>query len=139
MESQAVTKKSWMKWLGGIAVVIFVSLAVAAYLSREAKREEYINALEAYARLPEMPVELTYRDAMMGSGLVISLKNRSSRNLSVVATFTNPTLHQEKSFRIDLSAKGFTEFGHIEGWAFASGDNIKIVHNEYKPLTVILP
>lgn len=132
METQTMTKKSWVTWLVGVVALIFVCLAITGYFLREQKRE-------SYARLPEMPLELTYREAMMGPGLVISLKNRSSRNLSVIATFTNPTLNQEKNFRIDFSAKGVTEFGHIEGWAFASGDKIIIAHIDYKPLTVILP
>lgn len=120
-------------------MAVVAGLAVAAYMKYEEKREEYVKALEAYARLPEMPIEITYRKALMGPGLVVAFKNRSTRSLSVAATFTNPTLRQEKAFRVDIPANGVTEFGHREGWAFASGDSIKVVHNEYKPLNVSLP
>jgi hypothetical protein len=86
-----------------------------------------------------MPIEISYRKAPMGPGLVVDFKNRSNRSLSVAATFTNPTLHQEKTFRVDVPDNGVKEFGHLEGWAFASGDTIKVAHKEYKPLSVTLP
>jgi len=72
-----------------------------------------------------------YRQALTGAGLVLQIKNLSDRNLSILATFKNPTMHQEKSFRVDIGPGKFTEIGHLEGWTFASGDQIAISHNDY--------
>jgi len=113
--------------------------AGAVYFYKENVREEYERTTEEYEARPEMPVELSYRSALMGAGLVIVIKNTSSRHLSVVATFLNPTLNKEESYRIDISPGSVKEMGHAEGWAFASGDVIKLVHNEYKTKILKLP
>jgi hypothetical protein len=88
---------------------------------------------------PAMPIEVNYRKAMLANGLVAIFKNDSTRNLSVLATFENPTLHQKKSFRVDLGPGGSKEVGHLEGWNFESGDLITLEHNDYSTLRVKFP
>ncbi|MGH8770148.1 MAG: hypothetical protein ACREV2_03065 [Burkholderiales bacterium] len=101
------------------------------------------NALKAeeerIQRLPEIPIEVTYRQALLGPGLVVSFKNFSSRNLSVIATLTNPSLNQRASYRVDVSPNGDKELGHLEGWTFASGDTVHLTHHDYKPSETQLP
>lgn len=81
--------------------------------------------------LPPLPVEVGYRSALLGPGLVLKVKNTSSRSLSIIGTFANPTTKQEQSFRMDIPPNGESELGHKEGWAFASGDTLKLSHNDY--------
>jgi hypothetical protein len=88
---------------------------------------------------PAMPIEVNYRKAMLANGLVAIFKNDSNRNLSVLATFENPTLHQKKSFRVDLNPGASKEVGHFEGWNFESGDMITLEHNDYSTLRVKFP
>jgi hypothetical protein len=88
---------------------------------------------------PELPVEVVYRQAIMGPGLVVGLKNTSDRNLAVLLTVANRTTKEEMSFRVDLPPKGSSELGHMEGWTFASGDSVKIVHADYRPFQGQLP
>ena len=109
------------------------------YSARKVALEKQQATLEAYQRLPDMPVLVHYRQALMGAGLVASFRNTSARDLAVLATFTNPTLNQSKTFRLDLAPGQTREIGHLEGWTFASGDTIKLTHNDYKALTVKLP
>ncbi len=109
------------------------------YSAQKAELEKQQAALEAYQRLPDMPVLVQYRQALMGSGLVASFRNTSPRDLAILATFTNPTLHQSKTFRLDLAPGQTKEVGHLEGWTFSSGDTIKLTHNDYKALEVKLP
>ncbi len=122
---------------------IFTILAVlgagSVYFYKENVREKYERTTKEYEARPEMPVDLNYRSALMGPGLVIVMKNTSARHLSVVATFLNPTLNKEESYRIDISPRSVKEIGHAEGWAFFSGDVIKIIHNEYKTKLIKLP
>ena len=80
---------------------------------------------------PALPIEVGYRKALLARGLVATFKNDSNRNLSILATFENPTMHQKKSFRLDLAPGGSSEFGHLEGWNFESGDLITLEHNDY--------
>ena len=122
-----------------IFAMLAVLAAVAAYFYNESVRKEYEEITQKYEARPEMPIDISYRKAWTGPGLVIVLKNISSRDLSVVATFLNPTLNKNTSYRIDISPSSAKEIGHAEGWAFASGDVIKLVHNDYKTKTLKLP
>ena len=82
---------------------------------------------------PDIPISVSIREALMGSGLVAQLTNNSDRYIAVVATFTNPTTNQSVTTRIDISPNDTKEIGHLEGWAFASGDQILLEHNDYRP------
>lgn len=121
--------------------VLFFLAVVAGftYFLKEGARKEYEQAKAEYEAKPELPIEMNYRGALMGIGLVVSFKNASDRHLAVVATFYNPTLKKEESYRLDLAPQITQEVGYAEGWAFASGDSVKIIHNEYKTKIVKLP
>jgi hypothetical protein len=137
-KSTLITKIS----LGVLAVVacLAVVMLAAEYVLKTAVEQKHQEvALEIYARLPEVPVRVTYRKALVGPSLVAIFDNTSDRSLSLLATFTNPTMHTEHSFRLDIAAHGHKEVGHLEGWAFASGDLIKVTHADYKPLSIKLP
>jgi hypothetical protein len=88
---------------------------------------------------PEMPVAISYRKAMTGRGLVVTFRSVSPRHLAVAVTLTNPSLNQQKQYRIDLAPGQASELGHLEGWTFASGDKIEIRHNEYRPSNLVIP
>jgi hypothetical protein len=84
------------------------------------------------ANKPAMPIEVWYRKALLVSGLVGSFKNTSKRELTFLATFTNPTLNNSKRFRLDLRSGETKEIGHLEGWNFSSGDQITITHHDFQ-------
>ena len=127
--SKAKPKYGLLKNFLMVLGVLFLALVG---LSRIPKQKNIVEK-------PAMPIEVNYRKALLASGLVAEFKNDSTRNLSVVATFENPTLHQPKSFRIDLNPGSTKEVGHLEGWNFSSGDLITLEHNDYKTEKVKLP
>ena len=133
MASSSTNKILW------VFAISLVFAAGIAYLIKENARIEYEKTIHEYESRPEMPIELNYRKALMGPGLVIVFKNTSTRHLSMAATFVNPTLKKEENYRLDLSPGIVKEIGHIEGWAFSSGDVIKLTHNEYKTKVHKLP
>jgi hypothetical protein len=92
----------------------------------------YMPKTQREANLPQMPVEVKTRSALLGPGLVLLVKNTSTRHLTFVVTLKNPTTNQEKAYRLDAAPSGTVEVGHKEGWAVASGDLLKIVNNDYK-------
>lgn len=92
----------------------------------------YLPKVSREENLPAMPVAVKTRPALTGPGLVLVVKNTSSRYLTYMVTLKNPTTAQEKSFRLDAAPSGDVEIGHKEGWALSSGDIIKIVHSEYQ-------
>ena len=71
---------------------------------------------------PALPVVVSFRSSILGKGLVAVFENTSERYLSVVLSVRNPTLSTAKRFRLELSPKSSTDFGHLEGWQFAPGD-----------------
>lgn len=82
--------------------------------------------------LADLPVQVAFRDAIMGPGMVLQVKNTSNKPLMAMVKLRNPTTHQEKSFRIDVVDKGTTELGHKEGWVLASGDMIELSNAAYR-------
>lgn len=82
--------------------------------------------------LPPLPVEVKYRSALLGPGMVLQVQNTSDHPLFAVVKLRNPTTGVEKSFRIDMSSKGSAEIGHKEGWVLASGDTFEFVNEGFR-------
>jgi len=104
-------------------VVLALIVVAAIWYFPKAQRE---------ANLPPMPVEVRFRTALTGPGLVLQVKNTSTRHLTLVVALKNPSTNQEKSYRLDAAPSGTLEIGYKEGWILASGDQIKITNNDYK-------
>lgn len=103
--------------------LLFVIAGIVWYLqSREFKEQS----------LPPIPVEVTFREALLGPGLVLQVKNKSARHLSILVALKNPSTQQGQNYRLDVAPQGTSEVGHMEGWTLASGDNIEIFHNDYQ-------
>ncbi len=136
-------KHSMLTKVGG-GFVIFVSvLVILVSIKGIMETNEKTKIVEAeIARLkslPEMPILIKYREALMGAGLVGSFQNTSNRHLSVLVALENPSMNQAKNFRLDLAPGEVKEIGHLEGWVFSSGDKISITHHEYQPENVSIP
>lgn len=82
--------------------------------------------------LPPLPVEVKYRSAMLGPGMVLQVNNTSEKPLFALVTLKNPTTHEEKSFRIDMPSRGAAEIGHREGWVLASGDTFEVSNDAFR-------
>ena len=140
---KSAKKLSTLTKVGGGFVLFFSALVIFVFIQGIMETNEQQERLDSeIARinsLPEMPIQVTYREALMGSGLVSSFKNTSNRHLSVLVALENPSMNQSKSIRLDLAPGQVTEIGHMEGWAFSSGDKISVTHNEYRPENVSIP
>ena len=88
---------------------------------------------------PALPVVVNFRSSMLGSGLVAVIENTSDRYLTVVLSVRNPTLLTTKRFKIDLDPQSRTDFGHLEGWQFASGDELSLFSDEFGALKLSVP
>lgn len=91
------------------------------------------------AAIPELPVSISTRNSLLGSGIVAVIENNSSSEFAVIAEFTNPGINATKTVRLDLPAKSKVEVGHLEGWRFQSGDTIKLSNEHYKELFAVVP
>ena len=105
-----------------VALLLVIGGIVWYLQSREFKEQS----------LPPMPVEVSFRGALLGPGLVLQVKNKSARHLSILVVLKNPSMQQGKNYRLDVAPQETSEVGHREGWTLASGDNIELFHNDYQ-------
>jgi hypothetical protein len=89
--------------------------------------------------LPALPVVINFRSSMLGKGLVAVIENTSDRYLTVVLSVRNPTLSIARRFKLELDPKSSTDFGHLEGWQFASGDEVALYNDGFAALKITVP
>src|SRR5882724_1534909 len=91
----------------------------------------------------EMAISVGFRKAIFGSGHVLTLQNKTEKPLGVNITVADASGQKGNEFRFVVDGGRFQavakEIGHIQGWAFSSGDNIKIVCAGYDPITLRVP
>lgn len=88
---------------------------------------------------PALPVVISFRSSFLGQGIVAVLENTSERYLTVVLNVRNPTLSNLRRFTLELAPKSREDFGHLEGWRFASGDELTLFHNDFNALRLVVP
>jgi len=88
---------------------------------------------------PLLPVTVGFRSSMLGRGLVAVIDNTSDRYLTVVLSVRNPTRALAKRFNLELSPRSSTDFGHFEGWQFASGDEVALFNDGFATLRLTVP
>lgn len=93
----------------------------------------------ALAVKPTMPVVVNFRESMLGKGLVAVIRNNSDRYLTVTLSVRNPTLSTVKRFKLDLEPQSSSDFGHFEGWQFASGDEFALFNDQFAALRLVVP
>ena len=101
------------------------------------KESDYQAAVTAAK--PALPLLVSFRSSILGKGLVAVIENTSDRYLTVVLSVRNPTLSTAKRFKLELEPKSSTDFGHLEGWQFASGDEVALFNDEFGPLRLTVP
>ena len=92
------------------------------------KETDYQAAISAK---PALPVVVNFRASMLGKGLVAVIENTSDRYLTVMLSVRNPTLSTARRYKLNLDPKSSTDFGHLEGWQFASGDEVGLFNDEF--------
>ena len=98
-----------------------------------------IARLQADAkRAREMPVRLSKRKALTGSGEVLKIENISTRTMPLKVTLMNPTFGRTNVFDLVLDAAQVSasakEIGHLQGWAAAPGDIVLVESMGYDPI-----
>jgi len=88
---------------------------------------------------PVLPVVVGFRASLLGKGLVAGIENTSDRYLTVMLTVRNPSLSTASRFTLELKPRSRTDFGHLEGWQFASGDEFGLYHDDFGPLRLSVP
>jgi hypothetical protein len=91
------------------------------------------------AQQPEVQVQAGFRKAMLHSGKVFLLRSTAPGSVAVTVDVERPGTGTSRSFDITLDAGQVKEIGELEGWAFVSGDTIKVSRPDHKPLKYVAP
>jgi len=128
---------------GGIAYTVSQNQAAnKAAAAKQVADAEIAAAKKAAAEneralaMPDLPVKVSTRKAMLGSGLVAQIRNFSGAELALAVTASSSATSQFKKFQIVVPAGGAIEIGHSEGWPFTTGDELLITENGYRPMKV---
>ena len=97
------------------------------------------DAALAEATQPELPVRVSFRPAWMGQGMVATLRNVTSKQLSLMVEIRDPEARRSKAFAFDVSPGGSADIGHAQGWLVTSGQSIKVGASGYKSVTAFAP
>lgn len=89
------------------------------------------------ARKPAMPVEVSFRRALMGPGYVAVFKTTIKQDYPVLVTVNSKALGTSQKFSLRLSQVRSTGLGHSEGATIEAGDEIIVENNNYEPLAVV--
>jgi flagellar basal body-associated protein FliL len=88
---------------------------------------------------PALPVVVDFRASLLGQGLVAEISNTSDRYLTLSLVVRNPTSSTAKRFTLELNPKSSLDFGHLEGWQFASGDEVALFNDAFGALRLTVP
>jgi len=83
---------------------------------------------------PELPVRLTFRDALLGSGKRAVLENLSDNALDVVLEVKSPLTGAHFTRTFIINPRSYGQIGRAQGWPFARGDLVTVSHPRYRAL-----
>ncbi len=121
---------------GGIIFTILLVLGVLYFIGNKDKPGGG-NPLNLAK--PSLPVVVTYRESLVGEGIVAIFSNQTSNRLTITVEFESRSGTERKRGTIDLDPNGKSEIGWMEGWKFESGESIALAHPNYSPRTVTIP
>lgn len=109
-------------------------------ISNEANTKIQVLSSEANEKLqlanqPEATVFVTFRKAFFGNGNVARIKNTGAQASPFALQFIRASTNQQRSFQVVVDQERSIEIGEREGWAFLSGDEIKVSQPGHKPMT----
>jgi len=151
MVNQSSNPARVWKLATGLSVILAaVGIGAARIESQRAARladsvksqQQLVVSLQARlveAEKPSLPIALTFRPALMGSGLVGMFRNVSSSQLEIAATFSSQATGMLRQANLVIPANATKEIGHAEGWAFASGQHVQLTNIRFRPAVYEVP
>jgi len=93
----------------------------------------------AEATQPELPVQVSFRPAWMGQGMVATFRNVGTEQLTLMVEFRDPNLRTSRDFAIVVNAGASADVGHPQGWLVNSGQSVRVAASGYKSVTAFAP
>ena len=83
---------------------------------------------------PDLPINLTFRQGRVSTGLVGVFRNTSNKELEFSLDLESPATGRHSRRSIVLNPGSRLEIGGLQGWAFARGQRITLNNPLYRPL-----
>jgi hypothetical protein len=96
------------------------------------------TVIQAEAK-PDLPLSIGFRRAILGTGLVMELRNNSGSQIEVGAAFTSEATGLTQQRNIVLPPNLVVQLGSSQGWAFVPGQRIVFRNVSYRPSEVVVP
>jgi hypothetical protein len=97
-------------------------------------------AYESYqANLPQLPVAVRFRPALIGSGLVLMFENTSAQEITFIARLNRPDTNNTRSMELHARPYQTVSVGSGEGWTGEHGDQITLKNNRFQTWTGSIP
>jgi hypothetical protein len=93
----------------------------------------------AAATQPELPVQVSFRPAWMGQGMVATFRNVARHELTLMVEFRDPNSQAARDFAFVVAAGASADVGHAQGWLVTSGQTVKVAASGYKSVTAFAP
>jgi len=120
-----MTSKAVIAWVLGLLVLVGGLYLVVSEVREKSQ--------------PALSLTIASRKALLGSGLVVRFENVGTTEIVAGVTARSTTTNQQKDWRLVISPGKYEELGHLQGWAFVSGDEIEVVENGYRPMKFRVP
>lgn len=114
----------------------------SALSESDVKMQQLVS--DANARIQELakrdlPISVSFRPALLGSGLVATFKNNSGQALEFAAEFSSSATNQERRTNLVIPANGVHEMGYTEGWSFAAGQHVRLSNTNFRTIEYTVP
>jgi hypothetical protein len=87
----------------------------------------------------KMPVEVAFRPAPSGSGLIAVFKNNSPEALPISVALINPLTSRRRESNFTIEANGLQSIGESQGWAFAPGQRVQVTNPQFGTAEYTVP
>jgi hypothetical protein len=93
----------------------------------------------ADATQPELPVQVSFRPAWMGQGMVATFRNVGTEQLTLMVEFRDPDLKASRDFALVVEPGATAEVGHPQGWLVNSGQSVRVAASGFRSVTAFAP
>jgi uncharacterized RDD family membrane protein YckC len=83
---------------------------------------------------PELPLKLSFHDALIGADKRAVLENLSDSTLEVMLDVKSPVTGAHFSRTFVINPRSFGQVGRAQGWPFARGQLVTVSNPQYRPL-----
>lgn len=96
-------------------------------------------AANCSASKPQVPVNVTFRSSMFGSGTVGQFTNQTNSQIAITVICGDSKKEQRTELTIEIPPNGTVEIGQSKGWKVAPGETVTLTHPDYEPKEYKMP